>query len=362
MTPLPDIPEAELLDRYFAGESDAVEIARVREFLERSSTWNKVDSIEKLNFSDSSRTGVSTEISWKRLQESLIPNGETGDFTVGDSPVSQRASLQRAKDAAFGTPFFRALRFGAVSLIVLIAIVVTSSRYGNIPSFISQSDESGSSATREYVVQRGERATIQLVDGTEVILGPESRLSYPESFNSSTRTVEISGSAYFNIADDPRRPFVVLARNAAIQELGTKFSVIAYDDEPSVDVVVVEGRVAMRNRDARPQTGIVLNKGDAAALDERGLTTVSKGVDLDASTAWIRKQVIFENESLGTVLRVLERWYDVDFSFENIEVSQRRIALTVNTESLPEILMQLSKVLNLNFERKGKNITVMEIK
>jgi ferric-dicitrate binding protein FerR (iron transport regulator) len=213
---------------------------------------------------------------------------------------------------------------------------------------------------REYVVHNGERATIQLADGSRVILGPGSRLRYPSHFTGASRTVTLEGTAFFNVAHDPAHPFTVTAGDAVIQELGTAFSTTAYPGDSTVSIVVAEGRVAVRSARAPLHSGTALARGDMASFDRTGLTTVTHNANLNTMLAWTHGVLIFDDVPMREVARTLGRWYDVDFVFASAAVANRPITLSAGPESLNEVLMQLSTVLDVHISQHGRIVTVAE--
>lgn len=91
--------------------------------------------------------------------------------------------------------------------------------------------------------ESGERAKVQLPDGTKVNINSASQISYPHDFNGKKRIVELDGEAYFEVTPDKERPFVVKAAGLEITVLGTAFDVCAYKDDSEVSVVLLTGKV-----------------------------------------------------------------------------------------------------------------------
>lgn len=350
-----DTLDPELLDRYFAGECDPLEAASVAAFLANAPNWHRTaDVVGDLNFSGTQRRGTSTEAAWERVQTRLQTQAQPQIQTQ----IQTQAKEALAEETA--SLSHRFVRWGSMAAVGL-ALMVAVTQYLEWPARILGSGEGLFQKTHsEYVVRNGEHATVQLVDGTQVVLGPGSRLRYSASSDDDARTVEVSGAAYFTVAHNPHRPFTVLAADAAIQELGTQFSVVAYDDDSTVAVVVADGRVAMRSRNAKPQTGVVLSQGDVAHLTQAGLTTVTRDADLETMLGWVHKRLVFDDVPLRDVTKTLSRWYNVDFDFATPTLATRRITLTIGTEPIDEVLMQLSKVLGVQHRQQGRMITITE--
>jgi transmembrane sensor len=189
---------------------------------------------------------------------------------------------------------------------------------------------------------RGGQYQVVLSDGTKVWLNAASSLRFPAAFSGSERMVELAGEAYFEVAKNASLPFVVkVDARTKIEVLGTHFNVTAYKDESSVNTTLLEGRVkltAIATGDSR-----IMNPGEQAALLDNGKISINQHTDTDQVVAWKNGTFNFNNADLGTVLRQLSRWYDVDFKFEG-PVPQRQFHGEIQRDlKLSQVLMLLEK-------------------
>lgn len=198
---------------------------------------------------------------------------------------------------------------------------------------------------------RGGEYRLQLPDGSKVWLNAASSITYPNIFTGDTRSVEITGEAYFEVAKDAARPFKVLAGNMKVEVLGTHFNINAYPGEPVIKTTLLEG--AVRIQDA------VLKPGQQASLAANGQFRLEDDVETDEVMAWKNGFFQFNDADMPTVMRQLENWYDITVAYEG-RVPQRSFGGAIQ-RSLP-----LSKVLdileenNVRFKIEGRNITVMK--
>lgn len=171
----------------------------------------------------------------------------------------------------------------------------------------------GNTAVAAYntlTTPRGTQFHIQLPDGSGVWLNAASAIRYPTAFTGATRSVEVSGEAYFEVAPDSKRPFMVNVNNRQeITVLGTRFNVNAYEDEQSLTTTLLEGAVRLSASRPREAAVTVLHPGQQARLANR-LKVVSNA-DTDAVMAWKNGYFNFNDKSLEEVLRLLTRWYDI---------------------------------------------------
>ncbi|WP_343305425.1 FecR domain-containing protein [Chitinophaga niabensis] len=198
---------------------------------------------------------------------------------------------------------------------------------------------------------RGGEYRLQLPDGSKVWLNAASSITYPNIFTGDTRSVEITGEAYFEVAKDAARPFKVQAGNMKVEVLGTHFNINAYPGEPVIKTTLLEG--AVRIQDA------VLKPGQQASLATNGQFRLEDDVETDEVMAWKNGFFQFNDADMPTVMRQLENWYDITVAYEG-RVPQRSFGGAIQ-RSLP-----LSKVLdileenNVRFKIEGRNITVMK--
>lgn len=205
----------------------------------------------------------------------------------------------------------------------------------------------------------GGEYTLFLKDGTQIQLNSESELKYPVCFGEKSRKVILSGQAYFKVAKDTTRPFIVETDHMDIRVCGTSFDVMAYSGETSFHTTLVEGRVEVtgKNEGDKP---LVLNPGGQAVF-KQGVLTVRE-VDTDLYTAWIRGRFAFKGEELEEVLRKLERWYNVQFSIREETIRKKRFTGNVSRyEDITRILGMLELTTDIRFRISGNIIIVDKI-
>ena len=161
-------------------------------------------------------------------------------------------------------------------------------------------------AAGHYATSRGQYATVRLIDGSEVTLGPESRLTISDRFAQGTREVALEGEAIFSVAHDGAHPFKVSAGGALIQDIGTRFDLRAYPDEAGVTVAVTEGSVSLsRERadsagaPARGDRAVVLASGDVGTLDPHGTISSGRSAHLSSYFGWASGRLAFVDRPLA---------------------------------------------------------------
>lgn len=166
-------------------------------------------------------------------------------------------------------------------------------------------------ALNQLSTPRGGQYRLALSDGTKVWLNAASSIRFPSSFTGKERVVEISGEAYFEVVHDAVHPFKVITRGQTVEDLGTRFDINAYEDNPAVVTTLAEGKISIR------MTGkpVLLKPGQQAIVHPEAENIQVQPADIALSLAWKNGYFQFDHADLHTVLRELARWYDVKVAY-----------------------------------------------
>lgn len=170
-------------------------------------------------------------------------------------------------------------------------------------------------------VPAGGEYNLVLADGTKIWLNAESTLTFPVEFIGNERQVTLKGEAYFEVARNEQMPFVVnMVSGVEVCVLGTQFNVEAYDDRESVRVTLVEGSIDVLARDEKvrlvPCEQLQYHK-NTAEVDVRG-------VNVREIIAWKNGWFVFDDATLGEIVKTLRRWYNIEVEFVHSEVERLR--------------------------------------
>ncbi len=212
------------------------------------------------------------------------------------------------------------------------------------------------------VATLAERKSVQLPDGSVVLLNHFSSLTYPEKFRSSTREVSLHGEAYFEVSHDKQHPFIVQAEAISVQVLGTRFNVEAYPDNPNIQTTLLEGSVAVSDREGNER--IVLQPNETAIYNkEKGRLVHEEVSDIRPLVSWQRGEFIFQNEPLQEIARELSNSFGIPIRIESEALRQYRFtARFADGESLTYILDLLQEQAGcFEYTQKNKQVTIQEI-
>lgn len=214
--------------------------------------------------------------------------------------------------------------------------------------------------THTVVVPRGKTFELVLSDGTFVLLNPQSELTYPVKFDStSTREVTLRGEGYFEVTKSSNR-FVVNTDNMKLQVYGTTFNVISRDNLPD-EAVLVEGVVSITPKNSSDGKETVLHPGDKSFVDKLGQLTVTQ-TNLAEYTAKRNGYILFNGKTIKQIIPSLELFYDVHFSVKNeVALEKEEYVFSIKQHaSLREALDVIEFVSDVKFLIEGKEVKIVE--
>jgi transmembrane sensor len=234
------------------------------------------------------------------------------------------------------------------------------------------------SAETENVVatRKGSKSMVVLPDGSKVWINSESKLSYATFPVKGTREITLIGEAYFDVVKDKNRPFIVHAKNADIKVLGTAFNVKAYEGEPTLETTLLRGAVELSVRGeedrkillkpnekviVKTQNAVDENIAEASARPKILLINIKRKEHANAAvseTQWIENTLVFEQEKLVDIAKVLERWYNVEITISNQTILNKKISGTFENKSVGDVLESMRAVAGFDYKIENNNITI----
>nr|WP_067058553.1 FecR domain-containing protein [Mucilaginibacter sp. L294] len=204
---------------------------------------------------------------------------------------------------------------------------------------------------------RGGQYWVVLSDGTRVFLNAGSSLRYPVNFSGKDRTVKLMGEGYFEVVHNDAAPFRIITGNRIIEDIGTKFNVNAYDDEPVMKTTLLEGAVQVSSF----KQHVILKPGQQAQVSNtrrKGEIKVVNHANVDEAVAWKNGLFEFNRTNIKTVLNNAARWYDFEIVYANA-IPNLKISGRVSRKVSFSGMMDLLKFEGLKFRKDGRTITIM---
>jgi len=271
-----------------------------------------------------------------RLREA----GVTSQFAAAAHP---RTPSQQVALPAFesGSSRWKAPAMIAAAAVLIVGVALDERHRGQ------REAASPPPPVKEFRTGAGQRATIQLSDGSRVELGVASVLTVAP-FTDSSRYVTLEGEALFDVVHDERRPFRVHSAGTITEDLGTRFGIRAYREDPGVRVVVSSGVVTVHSV-ASQASPSVLRAGQLARLSPGGAVTIETNVDTSRYLAWTSGRLVLRNEPLRNAVVEIGRWHDVKITIPDEQVARLKITADMQLGSLEETLNAVTIPLELRY-------------
>lgn len=263
-------------------------------------------------------------------------SSDVNEQTLEDWSKIKRHIKQDKKASSRKTWSLTTLSYAAATALIIASTIFLTYKFA-VPASLEYAQLS---------VSYGESNRLTLPDGTQVVINAGSTLIYPKDFTSETRTVFLSGEANFDVAKNPKKPFIVKTKYIDIEALGTKFHVQAYPNSKYTKASLIEGsiKVAMesdskRSHILKPNVQFIYSHSD----DRISI------IDVDATklASWEDGYLIFQEASFRDIVQTLERKYNVEINYDEQKFSQQSYYVKFNPdESLNEIMDVLTMLIH----------------
>jgi transmembrane sensor len=248
------------------------------------------------------------------------------------------------RDSAMDRHRLRSLRWAIAAAVSALAIALSWALWSN-------------ASVESLQTRIGETRSLQLADGSRVILGGRTQIRV--SLGSHSRQIDLlRGEAFFAVAKDPARPFEVHAGNATVTAVGTEFNVRRGSDR--VLVAVIEGRVVVAPE--QNQNKVPLEAGQQTVVDRKGIESSQKLVDTAAATAWQSGRLVFRREPLRYVIEDVNRYASRPIVLEDARNGDIRITGTVLTGSVDGWVKSLENAFALTAVEQPDKIVLKRAK
>lgn len=207
---------------------------------------------------------------------------------------------------------------------------------------------------KEIKTLKGQKLSVSLADGTIVWLNSESILRFPESFKDHTRELEFSGEAYFSVAKDASKPFIIRTEKTKIQVLGTRFNLRSIASETATTVVVEEGKIQFSGTPDHHQTILTANKRGVFEIKGAVPSMQTDEVYAGKYMAWKNGELLMDNLTIEQAAGTLERWFNVKISIDRQELQGQRYTGSFKNPSLKEVLGSMSFALKCSYKQNGQ--------
>ncbi len=304
----------ELLKRYSEGRATKQEIERMNIFFDRLSANQPAN--EEILVGASVKTEIHNEIKSKIAKE-------TKGITARPKVIRWLPNFLKVAAAIF-----------------IVAAGVTFYQF--------QYMEDGEVAV-EYKVKstdKGQKLTITLSDGSIVKLNAGTTLKYPAVFGNERREIELRGEAYFEVAEDENKPFIVSTGEITTTVLGTSFNIKAYPSSERMNISLIEGRVRIDKYEDETRSQMpdetYLTPGENIIYNKASFELKKGRFDVKKAISWKDNIIYFEKTPFIDAIHTLELWYGVEFTILNLKNDKMMVNGEFKNQSLDNVLQSMS--------------------
>lgn len=288
-----------------------------------------------------------------QLEDSMYRHWMDDDIEIDNADDETIRTIKRKIDFINGyrrPAGARIIRIFAIAAAVLLPIFIffTAYLYNNKNVKVN--------STMVVATASGERASITLPDGTKVALNEDTKLEYtPDKYNISERNIKFNGEAYFEVAKNKNCPFIINAGRLVVKVIGTKFNLSARKNSKEAELTLKEGRVEFCS--LLTSRNVILHPIQQAVLNyKNGDITVKELDAIDDVVAWKSNEKIFNNESLGNVVRYINKQYNVDVIIKSNYNSKDLFTGTIPTNDLYNAIRIIKESYHFKSFINGKTI------
>lgn len=212
---------------------------------------------------------------------------------------------------------------------------------------------------KEASASLGEKQHVVLADGSQVWLNAGSKIRYPKDFSGTrTREIYLAGEAFFDIATNEEKPFIVHAGGLAIKVLGTTFNVRSYEKDRIVETTLVEGKVSIESVHDDSVFQLTLLPNQQALFRKDKGTLAMDTVKTENYIAWKNGWMIFDDKPFSFIKETMERWYDVSIHMEDETSLSCTYSARFKDKSLQEVLEIFRNTESIQYRIEGKQVFI----
>lgn len=318
-----------LISKYLSGEASVTEIAELN-------AWRRMSEANEREFQE--------------LRESWALTHPAPSCTLPDKEKLWNnivGGISRMNPVKMYT---RTMLYRTAGIAAMIALLIGFS----LPLLFSEKEFDSYVC---FKAPTGQKAEVNLPDGTTVLLNSGSTLTYATDFSRTNRSVTVEGQAFFNVTKDTEHPFDVSVGSVKVIVHGTSFDVNSYSDNSQIEVSLLSGRVSV----VAASSGHLLaemkpnQKAIIPRYEQEKCTLVA--CNANEESLWRLGKLKIENEELIDIIRKMERWYGVKIQLANAP-TPKRYWMTIKTESLKEMLEIINRMTPIHYSINGEEVTI----
>jgi transmembrane sensor len=204
----------------------------------------------------------------------------------------------------------------------------------------------------------GERKSIQLPDGSVAVLNSNSSITFAGDFNQNERSIVLSGEAFFRVAKNPAKPFIVHSGAFYVTAIGTAFYVHARNKEQDYKVDLLEGKVRLASNENKKMTETILQPGEEGAWQSSKMSFTKTFSDSTVLKQWISGKLSFKNLPVEKVLELLQQWYGVDIRVKHKKWEKITLTGDYDNKPLDHVLKIICFSISAGYSYSGNQVII----
>lgn len=306
----------------------------------------------------------------------LLKENRLRDWQIVESAISdQKGETKQPKKNTLSLIWWKRI----AAAVILFLFSIAGYFAGHINNSTQPSFLAGKSQYHQIVVPDGEKSRLELSDGSILWINAGSVVKFPISFSSESRDIWLDGEAYFEVAKDRQRPFLVHTNDVDVRVYGTKFNLKAYNKEDIFEATLIEGRVSLETRDIFNNTkekvflepnqkAIYLKRKPKEISNEISKVVsepvlpkkfmISKPVSVESAISWREGRLEFFEETLENIAIKLERRYGVVIQMEDKEIRKIRYSGVLKKVSIEQALKAIQMTTDISYEIHDNNVII----
>ncbi|WP_214226702.1 FecR family protein [Pedobacter sp. B4-66] len=326
----------QIILKYLKGECSPSELQTMNLFMQREDAEQLIDEVWAEE--------------WAEFQEQQISDQEIANWK--NRFTEERLQDNSVSTKRTGIKFF-ALRYAAVWLTMLLSLGV----WFGVSTLKKQESNKVAVTMFERVNANGQRVQIRLSDSSIVYLAGGSKLRYPSRFTGNTREISLEGEAFFEIAKNRKKPFIIHTGDVRTLVVGTSFRINAFKDKPFL-VEVATGKVRISHQQGNHENQLATLTPGQSMLWKNNHAVLGE-INADDVSEWKNGRLVFNGATLKEIVSVFERLYNVDVSFKQQVKAEQHITimLTANVP-LSDIMEVLATTGKFQYKIKGRQVII----
>jgi transmembrane sensor len=329
--------------------------------------WEKINSYHHSVVPKKKKISIPGKISWAASILLIISLGIFGYYYIANKKASYQfhsAIEPQAEDARMVLSTGKEIALKKDKSTITLDETANQVTVNDSIIDLTPESETGRQKVKmnEVVIPYGKTSDLLLADGTRVWLNAGSRIAFPSKFSQETREVYLEGEACFQVTRNQEQPFIVKTGEVHVKVLGTHFNISAYPADQTIETVLLEGSIALESpkKFGLSKKELIIQPNQKASYTKKFKEfKVTNEPDADMYIAWTYGWLKYHRESLGSVLKKVERYYNVEIQLPENYPGDDKISGKLDLkDSLEEVMIILADASEFNYSLREEKIII----